>query len=457
MTPAPQPITITDGHARISVASVFGPTPKQHAFLTARNRRRFFCAGRGAGKTRTLVLDALLRTLVNGPVSSALLARTGTECDLVVIPLLLRHAETMRRVTGINPIVEIIAGEHRAIFRGGGSLEWRGYEQYDKLRSRDLAALWLDEVCWAQVNEEGLWRALLPTIRVVAPFGGLAVASSPNGMVGITKRFRDAQDKGDTRWHVTRCSSWDNPHLARDTIEDWRATMSKSAYLQEIMAFALKPSSVVFAQYTAATHRVEWDWRLAPQGTQWVVGVDWGISHAAALIIQVTPDGRWYVIDELIAEPQSYQEYRKALAPWVQAYTGKQGPALFAGDRAVPVEQRWAINQWGARAIVLAAESKRDQSIRDGVAMIQGMLDPEVGDPRLFVSTSLTRTVVGHTAGLLTALEQYRFRISSDGVQTDYPLKDDVHDHVLDALRYAVVCSARLPAFHGGRVIDSGR
>ena len=63
--------------------------------------------------------------------------------------------------------------------------------------------------------------------------------------------------------------------------------------------------------------------------------------------------------------------------------------------------------------------------IEEGIDLIADLLDPALGSPRLMVDPKCVR--------LIEALEGYRKR--ADGA----PEKDGRHDHLIDALRYALV------------------
>ena len=87
---------------QLDLVEVFGPYRKQVEFLTSPSRHRFFCAGRGAGKSWTLTLDVLLRALANPGVPGALLGRTERDLSRNLLPFLRDHLETLRRATGID-------------------------------------------------------------------------------------------------------------------------------------------------------------------------------------------------------------------------------------------------------------------------------------------------------------------------------------------------------------------
>lgn len=436
----------------VDLAAVFRPYAKQAQFLASRARHRFFCAGRGAGKSWTLTLDTVLQALGNPGVPGALLGRTEKDLKRNLLPFLRAHFHTLADATAYNWIRRVDNDAQTIELVNGARILWAGYERVDKLRGLNLAWIDADEVCWSEADELTVWETLLPAIRVPCQRPSFAVASSPNGLRGITKLFRDRQLANDADWHVTRATSWHNPHLDRAVIEAMIAGMGVRRKAQEIDAIALRPQSSVFGDFRESRHVVRWSTRHHPE-CRWVFGVDWGLNRAAAVAIQVTPDGRWIVVDDLIAEPESRGHWRDAVRRWIDELTGGAPPFLIAADRAVPEENAWARGVWGRHGVrVMALSSKHDQYVRNGIALIGDFLNPVVGEPRLLFADSLRRVTVGPVAPIVPAMLAYRWRVDREGNPTDEPFKDNENDHVVDALRYAFVCGARFAELHAGRI-----
>ena len=436
---------------QLDLVEVFGPYRKQVEFLTSPSRHRFFCAGRGAGKSWTLTLDVLLRALANPGVPGALLGRTERDLSRNLLPFLRDHLETLRRATGIDYVQRYSKADQVLELRNGATVHWRGYERIDKLRGQNLAWCALDEVCWSETDEITVWETVAATVRLPCSRPGLAVASSPNGMRGITRLFADRQSEQDPSWWVTRCTSWDNPYLGRDVIESWRKAMSERRYQQEVMAYALRPSSVVFPEFDTSRHIVAHDWRAHEAGARWVFGVDWGVARAVALAIQVLPDGRWIVVDERVERPRSSGHWRQTVQTMIDTYS--RTPYLIAADRAIPVENQWLRSVWGSRrTIVMPLSTRHDQYVRHGVTAVSDMLAPVDAPPTLLFSSSLPRTYDGDLQGIVPSMQGYRYVCDRSGTPTDRIYKDNVHDHAIDSLRYAIVAGLRFPDLHAGRL-----
>jgi len=436
---------------QLDLVEVFGPYRKQVEFLTSPSRHRFFCAGRGAGKSWTLTLDVLLRALANPGVPGALLGRTERDLSRNLLPFLRDHLETLRRATGIDYVQRYSKADQVLELRNGATVHWRGYERIDKLRGQNLAWCALDEVCWSETDEITVWETVAATVRLPCPRPGLAVASSPNGMRGITRLFADRQSERDPAWWVTRCTSWDNPYLGRDVIESWRKAMSERRYQQEVMAYALRPSSVVFPEFDTSRHIVAHDWRAHEAGARWVFGVDWGVARAVAVAIQVLPDGRWIVVDERVERPRSSGHWRQTVQAMIDTYS--RAPYLIAADRAIPSENQWLRSVWGSRrTIVMPLSTRHDQYVRHGVTAVSDMLAPVDAPPTLLFSASLPRTYDGDLQGIVPSMQGYRYVCDRSGTPTDRIYKDNVHDHAIDSLRYAIVAGLRFPDLHAGRL-----
>ena len=440
---------------RIDFIKIFKPYEKQAQFLLSQARNRFFCAGRFAGKSWTLTLDALLSALVYNPnTPGALLGRTETDLKKNLLPFLRSHLDTLQRETGYNWVRRYSVGDQCIELQNGSVIHWKGYERIDKLRGLNLAWVAADEICWAEQNELTVYETILPAIRVPCPRPSFAVASSPNGLRGITELFRQKQLEEDPQFHVTRCSSYSNPFVDRSVVDACKASMSKARYDQEILAKALRPSSAIFDTFEDSRHVINHDILAHDRDCKYIFGVDWGISKAAALAIQVLPNGQWIVIDELVTHPASRGHFRAELKDFIAKWCGRNGaPFLISADRAIPEENMWLQKVYGVKkTIIKPMESKREQSVSNGIKVIQDMLSPLEGPPKLLFLRGLSRTIKGDLAGVLPSLQNYRFKVDREGNPTDQPFKDNVTDHILDALRY--VCSAGLlfKELHGGKL-----
>ncbi len=435
----------------LDLFKVFAPYRKQAEFLTATARNRYFVGGRGAGKSWTLTLDALMQALLNPGVPGALLGRTERDLRSNLLPFLRAHLDTLQRATGFNWIRRYSNADQSIELQNGATIWWRGYERIDKLRGHNLAWCCADEICWSETTDVTVFETITSAIRVPCRRPGFSVASSPNGLRGITKLFHLRTTGGDPNYWITRATSYDNPYLEPHVIEAWRSAMSDRRWRQECLAIALRPSSVVFSEFSETRHVVPWNVERHRNTCRWVFGIDWGLNRAVAVAFQVLQDGRWILVDELVDRPESRGHWRTNLRRWIDQTTRNQAPYLLAPDRACPEENRFLHSVYGVRKTrVVPLSSKYEQYVRNGLAAMQDMLAPVEGAPRLLFSDKLPRQYDGDLQGILPSLLNYRYKLDRDGVPTDRPSKDNVHDHAIDAARMAIVAGLRWPDLHAG-------
>ncbi|MGA0418388.1 MAG: hypothetical protein ACO3O1_12130, partial [Ilumatobacteraceae bacterium] len=208
---------------------------------------------------------------------------------------------------------------------------------------------------------------------------------------------------------------------------------------------------MVFPEFDTSRHIVAHDWRAHEAGARWVFGVDWGVARAVAVAIQVLPDGRWIVVDERVERPRSSGHWRQTVQAMIDTYS--RAPYLIAADRAIPSENQWLRSVWGSRrTIVMPLSTRHDQYVRHGVTAVSDMLAPVDAPPTLLFSSSLPRTYDGDLQGIVPSMQGYRYVCDRSGTPTDRIYKDNVHDHAIDSLRYAIVAGLRFPDLHAGRL-----
>jgi len=443
---------------QLDVAETFKPYRKQAEWLCAPNLFRLFLGGVGSGKTWCLTLWTILQMMANNEVSGALLGRTYRDLQTVLLPQFFGHLDELQKATGVNWIKKYSASEASLqLITGKGSegskIWFRPYNRIDKLRGLEFGWAAADEVEFAEASPDAVWQVLTGRMRAPCPRPGLAFATSPNGLRGMTKQFHEAQLRKDGRYYVATATSLDNPFLP-DHYFDALSSMSRRRYEQEVLGRVLRPLSSVFT--LDDRHMVDWDWRQHPDLAT-VIGVDWGgENHHVAAMAQVLEDGSWIWSDELVCDEMSRGQFRQVLRSKIDEQWNRSGTLRFVGaDRAAPMENQWLRSVYGARGVrVRWADKSHVQYVVNGIEMMRDALEPAAGPPIMMFAKSLPELHEG-TAGILTAMANYRYKTDREGNPTTIPFKDNVNDHMADAMRYAWICSGRLPELHGGSMLSA--
>ena len=429
----------------------FKPHPKQLQFLLARARFCLALTGVGWGKSWALTLRVLMRAIENAPVPVALGGRTYRDLNDVLVPELLRHMDTIREATGVYLIDRWDRQGGHFHLLGGGRIMCRSYDRIDKVRGLNLGGACLDEVERAEADPDEVFGVFNERIRVPCSWPGLDIATTPNGLLGVTRKFYDARQRGDPDWHVTIGTSHDNPHLDPEFLRTLRSSMSDRRYKQEVGGQVLRPSHVVFPEFEDARHVIDWRWR-DHRRLPWVLAVDWGTNdHHVALMCQVMEDGTWIIADELVQDGIPQGKFKKLLLPWID----ERGTPTAAGtDRANPLLNQWLMSQLGARGcMVQSASSRFEQYVINSIELVRDQLDPPDGLPRLMIARSLIKPANTTTNGIYQALKSYRYQLDREGKPKRSPYKDDVNDHACDSLRYSLLTTRHRPDLHGGRTL----
>lgn len=465
--------------------------PKQAAFIAGSTRRhQYFLGGIGTGKTKALGRKALYLALAQPGVTGALLGRTGNDIQQTVFPSFWEDVELLQQSSGLQIVTSHNKGERSVSLANGSRILFRPYDQVDKLRGLNLAFAGMDEIEYCLGDPGHSFNVVNGRVRRGRPgMRQVFCVSTPNGLRGAVELFLSRLQGGSRRYFVQHATVFDNPwifdddacetcHGARELdgskcwrcggcgraseyIDALREGCSARMWRQEGEGRVLKPVAAIFDEYDEATHLIRWQWR---DDLPWVLCIDWGgPAHAYFSAVQVTdkpiavdgralPPGSWVVAYEEKHDQISRGDFRDRIRRFVMA---RGNPYWSGSDRAVTDENRWLKRALRGCRYTKWCESKTDQSVRHGVGMLQYMLRPLIGPPRLYVSRDLPRTTGKAGVGLRGALLGYQHVVdprNPDLILEDIA-KDGITDHPIDALRYGVVTSARHKPLHGGAAL----
>lgn len=443
---------------QLDLSQAWKPYDKQADFIFGDSLFQLFLGGVGSGKSHALTCAAIVRALRNPGSVGALLGRTEIDLRTVLLPNLFDRLQEMQDQSKVNWIKDYDKGNACLRLLNDSVIWFRPYNRISKLRGLTLTWAAADEVEWSEADPEEIWTVITGRLRGHGPCPGFLVATSPNGMRGITRKFVEAQrsyleakGRGTTlapwdAYRITSATSFDNPYLPQHFFDSLSA-MSRRRYQQEVEGKVLRPLHTVLS--LESRHLVEWSWRehmTLPR----VYGVDWGgQDHHVAVMAQVRPDGQWVVADELVCDGMPRGHFQDRLQKWMLSHGGSP-PRCIGADRAAPVENQDLQARWRSTQ-VRWMESREEQQVTRGLECMRDMMDPLDGEPALVFSHSLSQTVQGPTAGIVPALRGYTYHLDNDGQPTNRPRKDNIHDHAVDALRYAVMASADFTDLHGGK------
>lgn len=313
----------------------------------------------------------------------------------------------------------------------GSVIELKGADNEDSLRGAGIKGLILDEYAFMKPN---VWELILRPM--LADSKGWAVfISTPNGFNHFYKLADNAQSTLPEYkdWWYSHATTFDNPHIDDEEIDQIKAEVSEDQFAQEYEAEFRKMAGLVFKDFDRKTHVLSLDKMPNMDSFTRGIGVDFGFHNPTAVVfVGMDYDGNWYVYDEIYKSGMVTAETAKAIKD-------KMGGNMFTykiGDS----NQSQEIANLQTEGVILEAVKKggvgRASSIQGGIQLINDMLKVQGnGKPKLFIAENCTN--------LIYEFETYHYPEDVfDKNNPEDPVKDK--DHAIDALRYL-----RLKLYYG--------
>ncbi|WP_306358679.1 MULTISPECIES: PBSX family phage terminase large subunit [unclassified Nocardia] len=240
-------------------------------------------------------------------------------------------------------------------------------------------------------------------------------------------------------WRVFHFVLDDNPSLSEEYKASVRREYSGLWYRRFILGEWVAAEGAIFDMWDEKRHVVAWE--KMPPITDWIgVGIDYGTTNATAVIAAgIGADGRLYLTDEWRFEASEKSmratdsQLSKGIREWLvqpHAPIPEQGAPPSAAFEDVPVIADPAA---ASLRVQLIADDQFTYPANNDVLYGIRLMASLLGADMLRVSD--------RCAGFITEVTGYSWDPKATAVGKDAPLK--VHDHSLDAARYALVTTER--------------
>lgn len=323
--------------------------------------------------------------------------------------------------------------------KNGSIIELKGAENPDALRGVKLRGLVIDEIASIR-NWVWLWQEVLrPTLTdYEAP---TIFISTPKGFNHFYELFQQGQGEP-SDYKSWRFTSYDNPYIPKDEIDNAKKELTEDTFAQEYMADFRKYTGLVYKEFQREVHvipsfDIDGSWNVYR-------AMDFGSTNpTVCLWIAVDSDDNWFIYDEHY-ETKSGIDYHAGI---INSKSQRSITATY-GD---PSGAQW-ITEFAQRGIYITPATKETSTAQntwvrfkiEKVAerlkvvpghVVQGPQDKRTaslsGQPKLFIFSTCTNTI--------REFETYRWKEKSvtqaqDLNEPDVPEK--ANDHAMDALSY---------------------
>jgi hypothetical protein len=426
-------------------------------------------ACRGGGKTMVGAVATLLDLLFKPGIQIRILGGSFEQSEKMYSYLRglverhfseqLREAPTQRRLELANGSkVEVLAQSDTSV---------RG-QRVQKLRCDEVELF--DPGVWeaAQLTTRSSGRAL-DGARVKGSVEAFSTMHKPGGL--MEKVLEEQGENGQRKvfawcvWDVLeKCPEWrqcagcplekacrgraklvegEGGFVKIEDVIAMRGRVSSATWEHEMLCQRPRFEDAVFGGFRRETHVRGWVGEAASPGSVVVVegramraeaviaGVDFGYRHAFVCVwmVMLREAGRRvvWVVDELVTREQTVARNAEQMraARWSGATGGfVSGVTVYCDNAGGQVNGQTGKTDERVLREAGFVTKRRAMRIEEGVAEMAELVSPAEGGARLLVDPRCVRVIA--------ALEGYRR--GADGA----PVKDGVHDHVVDALRYAV-------------------
>jgi PBSX family phage terminase large subunit len=292
----------------------------------------------------------------------------------------------------------------------------KGAEDPDSLRGVKIDFCVFDEAAFFRKWDE-VWKVMRPTL--MDSTADVWFISTPNGF----NHFKDMADKVDKDWAYHHYTTYDNPHIPREEIEQAKEDSDEDSFAQEMMGEFRKMSGLIYKTFNRKHHMVE----IPKFDTNWTFtrALDFGFAHKTAI--------GYFAINSTGTEIYMYDGlYQSGLTSTDIAEAVKikdAGKVLNnpVADSAQPMQ----IEELSRLGVHFNAVEKGPDSVKNGITKVSELLKirQDTGKPTLMFNKNLT--------WIQDEFETYRWmETKSTGEIKEVPLKKD--DDGMDMVRYFV-------------------
>ena len=398
-------------------------------------------APRGGGKTRLAAVATLL-DLLHKPGTQVRILGGSLEQSLKMWEYLLPDLDRLARRLLTKKLTD---SAKRVRLTGGGGAAVLTQSQR-AVRGLRVQKLRCDEV---ELFDPDVWQAAQLVTRSTPNAGGaveaLSTLHAPHGLMSRVVANAQANGIRVVRWCLMDviarcepervcdgCALWDECRGRAKTVGSgfvsvsdavrMKSRVSRETWDSEMLCRRPSTRGRVFPGFDAGVHVRPFDAR-STAAAAFTLGVDFGFANPFVALWVARINGVAHVVEEYVQAERPLGDHLAEIArrPWPRVRRIHCDPA-----GAGRVGQTAASDVSVLRAAGHAVRH-RPSRISEGLELVRASLRPAAGEPRLFVDPRCVR--------LVAALEAYRY--PEGGGET--PLKDGVHDHLVDALRYELV------------------
>lgn len=378
-------------------------TPAQNKIASDVHRFRVVNCGRRFGKT-SLAIEEIKGKALSNSNKICYIAPTYQQARDIAWEAIKKEFQAII-ITVNESRLEL---KVKNIKEGESIVVLRGWESVDTLRGQSFDFLVIDEIS-SMRNFWTNWQEVLrPTLTDRK--GEVLFISTPKGF----NHFYDLYnfEIKDTNYKSFHFTSYDNPHIPREEIDQAAKELTVERFSQEYMADFTKTEGLVYKEFDRNKH-IYTEGRHAFREV--ISGVDFGYSNPCACYsIGSDFSDKYWIFDEFYKTNKTDAEVAEYVAAkqYAKVYPDPESPS--------------AIEEMRRRGVNVREVIKGKDSIKNGIDTIRELL--KAG--RLMIHNSCLN--------LISEFETYSYPDKREG-RNESELPIDENNHALDSIRYALM------------------
>lgn len=306
------------------------------------------------------------------------------------------------------------------------TIEFKGSDNEDALRGAGLKGVILDEYAF---QKEYVWDKIVGPMLVQTDGWALFI-TTPNGVANHFKKFWDdavANEAAGGDWRTFHFTSYDNPTIKKENLDEERKRLTPEFFEQEYMAEFAKFVGLIYTDFDDKIHVKNFE---VDENWSFYRAIDFGVVDPNAVpFMGVDRDGVIYIYDELyigdlhISELAELIKQKSAHRYFIATYADSAGK-----------QQMMDLSQHGIYTIPVkknVGEGNR-QWLHATIAEVHQLLKDQ--------------KIVIHPRCKATIKEFMSYSWKKDRMGDAVNIPEDKNNHLMDAIRYFVT------SYKGGSV-----
>lgn len=399
----------------------YQPYDYQLAFHNDDSRFRIICGGRRSGKTKAIIQEVIRHCLtLHGAKAFAVAPTFGLAREVL-------FEEFMTHYDDLKPVIKDCHLSHMKVkFINNSILYFKGSDNPDSLRGRGLSMYIGDE---AAFHKPDVWK-LIVRPALSDRKGKAILISTPNGKNWFHDKYID-----NLNWKAYHWTTLMNPMISPEEIEDAKREMSDVDFRQEYLAEFLTRAGKVYDDFNEE-NIIDYIQNIDVNKYDIYLGMDFGFATiTCACFIAVDRSTNTVVLfDELYVSHMQMSDivlkineilgnHNISKNRVISIFTDPAGNSEELTSGLSPVDE---LRRAGYNVI------NKGTQINPGLALVRAFIKNALGERKFKVTNTCKQSIKS-----LNGYEYNSNRIT--GLIKEEALKDGIHDHMCDAIRYFFV------------------